>query len=67
MVKIYKNLDVGLNVRKCSVHIFGNLYIGQYFRQNLLLSQNFEIVKFSEIISILVIFFHNLEFGENYG
>ena len=56
MVKIYKNLDVGLNVRKCSVHIFGNLYIGQYFRQNLL-SQNFEIVKFSEIISILVIFF----------
>ena len=59
MVKIYKNLVVGLNFRKYSVQIFGNLYIGQYFRKNLVFSQqfeNFEFVKFSEIISIFVIF-----------
>ena len=67
MFTIDNNFVVGLNFRKCSVQIFGNLYIGQYLRKNLVFSQNFEFVKFSEIISIFVIFFHNLEFGENNG
>ena len=36
MGKIYKNLDLGVNFRKCSVQIFGNIDIGQNFRKILL-------------------------------
>ena len=39
MFKSYKNLVVGLNFLKCSVQIFGNLYIGQYLRKILFLAK----------------------------
>ena len=39
MVKIYKNLDFGVNFRKCSVHIFGNIDIGQNFPKIMFLAK----------------------------
>ena len=65
MVKIHKNLDFGLNVRKCSVHNFGNLDFGQNFWKILFLAKNSKILNFQ--IFGNAIFYIYSEFGENYG
>ena len=59
MVKICKNLDKSLKFRNCSVQILETSILVNIF-ENLVFIQNFEnieIVKFSEILSIFVIFF----------
>ena len=47
MVKIYKNLDFGLNFRKCSGQIFGNIDTGKIFRKILFLAEISEISNLS--------------------
>ena len=66
MVKIYKNLVVGLNFRKCSVQIFGNLYIGQYLRNLAKISKIWNLSNFRKLYLFLS-FFYNLKIGENNG
>ena len=69
MVKIYKNLDFGLNFRECSVQIFGKIDIGQYFRKMLFLAKISKISNLSNFQKFYVFlsFFYNPEFGKNYG
>ena len=55
MVIIYKNLDFGINIRKCSVQIFGNIDIFEKSGCQPIF-RNLEFVKFSEILSIFGMF-----------
>ena len=68
-VKIYKNLEFGLNFRKCSVQIFENLDIGHNFRKIWLLAKILKISNLSNFRKLYQFFviFYNLQFGENYG
>ena len=69
MVQIYKNLNFSLNVRKCSVQIFGNLDFGQNFWKILFLAKISKISNLSNFwkLYLFLSFFFDLEFGENYG
>ena len=63
MVKIHKNFDFGLNVRKCSVQIFGNLDNGQNFRKILLLAKISKILNFQIFGNSIYLFLYDSEFG----
>ena len=67
MVKIYKNLDFGLNFRKCSVQTFGNLDIGQNIRKIWFLAKISKISDFSNFrkLYLFLSFFYNLQLSEN--
>ena len=58
MVKIHKNFDFGLNVRKCSVQIFGNLDNGKNFRKILLLAKISKILNFQIFGNSIFFFFY---------